>query len=162
MLSDHGRLDKFSHMILGTNSRLDTLKAAQLSICLDHLDEWNESRRKTAGLYDELLRPYGEIVRPQVPDGCEAVWHLYVIRYSRRDALKSFLNELGIKTGLHYPLPLHRQPAYEYLGLREGSFPAAEAACKEVLSLPMFPFMKSEEVEAVAKAIGLFFEKGGK
>ena len=64
MLSDHGRLDKFSHVILGTNSRLDTLKAAQLSICLDHLDEWNESRRKTAGLYNELLRPYGEIVRP--------------------------------------------------------------------------------------------------
>ena len=162
MLSDHGRLDKFSHMILGTNSRLDTLKAAQLSICLDHLDEWNESRRKTASLYNELLRPYGEIVRPQVPDGCEAVWHLYVIRYSRRDDLKSFLNDRGIKTGLHYPLPLHLQPAYEYLGLGEGSFPAAEAACKEVLSLPMFPFMRSEEVEAVAKAIGLFFEKGGK
>ncbi|HMK50679.1 MAG TPA: DegT/DnrJ/EryC1/StrS family aminotransferase, partial [Thermodesulfovibrionales bacterium] len=162
MLSDHGRLDKFSHVILGTNSRLDTLKAAQLSICLDHLDEWNDSRRKTASLYDELLRPYPEIVRPQVPDGCEAVWHLYVIRYSRRDDLKSFLNEHGIKTGLHYPLALHRQPAYGYLGLGDGSFPHAEAACREVLSLPMFPFMRTEEVEAVAKAIGLFFEKGGR
>jgi dTDP-4-amino-4,6-dideoxygalactose transaminase len=104
MLSDHGRLDKFSHMIVGTNSRLDTLKAAQLSICLDHLDEWNDSRRKTAALYNELLKPYEEIIRPQVPDECEAVWHLYVIRCSKRAELKAFLNTQGIKTGLHYPL----------------------------------------------------------
>jgi dTDP-4-amino-4,6-dideoxygalactose transaminase len=160
MLSDHGRLDKFSHMIVGTNSRLDTLKAAQLSICLDHLDEWNDSRRKTAALYNELLNPYEEIIRPQVPDECEAVWHLYVIRCSKRVELQAFLNSQGIKTGLHYPLPLHRQPAYEYLGLGEGSFPMAEGACREVLSLPMFPFMTTEEVEAVAKAIARFFETG--
>ena len=160
MLSDHGRLDKFSHMIVGTNSRLDTLKAAQLSICLDHLDEWNESRRKAAALYNELLKPYEEIIRPQVPDECEAVWHLYVIRCSKRAELQAFLNTQGIKTGLHYPLPLHRQPAYEYLGLGEGSFPGAEEACREVLSLPMFPFMTTEEVEAVAKAIARFFETG--
>jgi dTDP-4-amino-4,6-dideoxygalactose transaminase len=156
MLANHGRLEKYTHLMLGTNSRLDTLKAAQLSVCLEALDEWNWERREAASLYDELLQPYGEIIRPQVPADCEAVWHLYVIRYANRDDLARVLNEQGIKTGFHYPTPLHLQPAYSYLGLSEGSFPETEAACREVLSLPMFPKITPEEIRAVVKAIDRF------
>jgi len=158
MMANHGREDKYTHQLLGTNSRLDTLKAAQLGICLNYLDEWNQQRRHAADLYDELLKPYEEIMRPQVLPQCDAVWHVYVIRYKHRDSLADFLNQRGIKTGLHYPSPLHLQPAYQYLGLSRGSLPEAEAACREVLSLPMFPKITSEEVNAVATAIGQFFE----
>lgn len=158
MLANHGREDKYTHKIIGTNSRLDTLKAAQLGICLEYLDQWNQDRRNAADLYDELLKPYDEIIRPRVPVQCEAIWHVYVIRYKNRDKLAAFLQEQGIKTGLHYPLPLHLQPVYRYLSLSEGALPEAEAACREVLSLPMFPKIKPQEVEAVAGAIGRFFE----
>ena len=158
MMANHGREDKYTHQLLGTNSRLDTLKAAQLGICLNYLDGWNQQRRHAADLYDELLKPYEEIMRPQVLPQCDAVWHVYVIRYKHRDSLAAFLNQRGIKTGLHYPSPLHFQPAYQYLGLSQGSLPEAEAACREVLSLPMFPKITSEEVKAVATAIGQFFE----
>jgi dTDP-4-amino-4,6-dideoxygalactose transaminase len=158
MMANHGREDKYSHQLIGTNSRLDTLKAAQLMICLEYLDKWNQERRNAAEMYDELLKSYEEIIRPRVPAECEAVWHVYVIRYKNRDRLAAFLKEQGINTGLHYPLPLHRQPVYGYLALSEGALPEAEAACREVLSLPMFPKITPPEIEAVAKAIGRFFE----
>jgi dTDP-4-amino-4,6-dideoxygalactose transaminase len=158
MLANHGREEKYTHILQGTNSRLDTFKAAQLSICLKHLDQWNQERRNAAALYDELLQPYEEIIRPQVPPDCEAIWHVYVIRYADRNKLAAFLNERGIKTGLHYPMPLHLQPVYSDLGLTAGALPEAEAACREVLSLPMFPKITADEVKAVADAIGQFFE----
>jgi dTDP-4-amino-4,6-dideoxygalactose transaminase len=156
MLANHGREEKYTHILRGTNSRLDTFKAAQLSICLEHLDQWNRERRNAAELYDELLRPYEAVSRPQVPPECEAVWHLYVIRYADREKLAGFLSERGIKTGLHYPLPLHLQPVYNYLGLTQGTLPEAEAACREVLSLPMFPKITADEIKTVANAIGQF------
>ena len=156
MMANHGREDKYIHQIFGTNSRLDTLKAAQLTICLEYLDQWNQERRNAAEQYNLLLEPYPEIIRPQVPADCEAIWHVYVIRYKHRDKLAAFLNQRGIKTGLHYPLPLHLQPVYNYLGLSEGALPEAEAACREVLSLPIFPKITPQEIEAVAKAIGQF------
>ena len=158
MVANHGREEKYTHILQGTNSRLDTLKAAQLAICLEHLDHWNQERRNAAALYDELLQPYEEISRPRVPPECDAVWHVYAIRYANRDKLAAFLNERGIKTGLHYPLPLHLQPVYKNLGLSPGSLPEAEAACREVLSLPMFPKITTDEIKAVAKAVGQYFE----
>ena len=158
MLANHGREDKYTHQLIGTNSRLDTLKAAQLTICLEYLDQWNQERRNAAVMYDELLKPYEEIIRPRVPAECEAIWHVYVIRYKNRDRLAAFLNEQGIKTGFHYPLPLHLQPVYRYLALSEGALPEAEAACREVLSLPMFPKITPREIEAVVKAVGRFLE----
>lgn len=156
MLADHGREDKYTHQLIGTNSRLDTLKAAQLTICLEYLDQWNQERRNAADMYDELLKPFEEIIRPRVPPECKAIWHVYVIRYKNRDKLAAFLNAQGIKTGLHYPRPLHLQPVYDYLKLSEGALPEAEAACREVLSLPMFPKITPQEIEAVAEAIGRF------
>ena len=119
---------------------------------------WNRERRNAAALYHDLLKPYEEILRPRTPAECEAVWHVYVIRYKQRDKLADFLKQQGIKTGLHYPLPLHLQPVYNYLGLSAGSLPEAEAACREVLSLPMFPKITPQEIEAVAGAIGRYFE----
>jgi dTDP-4-amino-4,6-dideoxygalactose transaminase len=156
MLADHGRQKKYSHQLLGTNSRLDTIKAAQLSICLAALDEWNQQRRAAAELYTDLLHPYDEIVTPQVLSDCEPVWHLYVVRYKKRDELAIFLNDQGIKTGLHYPLALHLQPAYEDLKFKEGSFPQAERACQQVLSLPMFPKITEGEIKTVVAAIEKF------
>lgn len=156
MLANHGRRSKYTHEIVGTNSRLDTLKAAQLSICLENIDQWNQERRDAADLYNELLEPYEAISRPQVPADSGPVWHLYVIRHKNRDGLASFLKEKGINTGLHYPLPLHRQPVYRNLGFKEGSLPEAESACREVLSLPMFPKITPEEIKAVVSAIAQF------
>jgi len=156
MFANHGRHDKFTHRAIGTNSRLDTMKAAQLSICLKALDGWNQDRRRAADLYSQLLAPFTEISCPKVPDGCEPIWHLYVIRHQQRDDLRQYLQEQGIQTGLHYPKPLHLQPAYEYLGLGEGSFPETEAATREILSLPMFPFITEAEIETVVKAISAF------
>jgi len=159
MLANHGRFDKFTHQIAGTNSRLDTMKAAQLSICLKALDSWNKDRRRAADLYKKFLASYAEISCPQVPDNCEPIWHLYVIRYAQRDELRQYLQEEGIQTGLHYPKPLHLQPAYESLGLGRGSFPEAEKATGEILSLPMFPFITEAEIQAVVDAIGRFLER---
>jgi len=156
MLANHGRFDKFTHQTAGTNSRLDTMKAAQLSICLKALDSWNKDRRRAADLYKELLSPYAEISCPQVPDNCEPIWHLLVIRHAQRDELRQYLQEEGIQTGLHYPKPLHLQPAYDSLGLGRGSFPEAEKATDEILSLPMFPFITEAEIQAVVDAIGRF------
>jgi len=124
MLANHGRMEKYTHEMIGTNSRLDTLKAAQLSICLDYLDEWNSERRKAAALYHELLEPFEEIGRPGFLPESEPIWHVYVIRYGKRDELAAFLESEGIRTGLHYPLPLHFQPSRpESPGLR--AFPPA-------------------------------------
>ena len=157
MLANHGREEKYTHLLQGTNSRLDTIKAAQLCICLEHLDQWIQERRNAAELYNELLQPYEEIILPQVPPECDAIWHVYVIRSTDRDPLATFLNGQGIKTGFHYPLPLHLQPVYKRLGLSPGSLPEAEAACREVLSLPMFPKITADEIKAVADAIGQFY-----
>ena len=156
MLASHGRFDKFTHQIAGINSRLDTMKGAQLAICLKALDSWNADRRRAADLYSELLAPYTEISCPQVPADCEPIWHLYVIRYAQRDALRQYLTEQGIQTGLHYPKPLHLQPAYADLNLGKGSFPEAEKATSEILSLPMFPFITEAEIRTVVEAIAAF------
>ena len=161
MFANHGRFDKFTHQAIGTNSRLDTMKAAQLSICLKALDDWNQDRRRAADLYTKLLAPFAEISCPAIPEDCEPIWHLYVIRHKKRDDLRQYLQDQGISTGLHYPKPLHLQPAYDYLNLGEGSFPETEAATREILSLPMFPFITEAEIEATVKAIADFLGKKG-
>jgi dTDP-4-amino-4,6-dideoxygalactose transaminase len=156
VLANHGRRDKFHHEVIGTNSRLDTIKAAQLSVCLRRLDAWNADRRRAAALYAELLKDTAHISLTAVPAGCEPIWHVYVIRHKKRDALAAFLQKKDIGTGLHYPLGLHQQPVYAHLGLTPANLPEATAACAEVLSLPMFPFITKEEITAVAQAIQAF------
>ncbi|MFH1737760.1 MAG: DegT/DnrJ/EryC1/StrS family aminotransferase [bacterium] len=159
MYSNHGRLDKFTHEIEGANERLDALQAAILHVKLKKLDDWNRRRRDVADLYHEALEDIQEIVLPQAIPGSEPVWHLYVIRCPRRDDLGSFLKERGIQTGLHYPKPLHLQPAYARLGHAPGSFPVAERVTNQILSLPMDPHLTEDDVREVADAIKEFFAR---
>jgi dTDP-4-amino-4,6-dideoxygalactose transaminase len=152
MYRDHGRLEKFSHEMIGANERLDTLQAAILSVKLRRLDEWNALRRRVADWYAEELSDLEEVRLQQRVAGAEPVWHLFVIRAPARDRLASRLAEQGIGTGLHYPLALGRQPAFASLR-RSGGHPVAERVSREVLSLPMDPFLTREQVRCVADAL---------
>lgn len=151
MLTDHGRLDKYNSAFEGYNYRLDTLQAAILRPQLKKLDEWVARRRKLAKLYDELL--HGIVETPFELPGNKHAYYMYVIKTKKRDELMKKLKELGISTGVHYPIPLHMQPAYAHLNLKEGSFPVAEKCAKEILSLPLFPEMTDEEAEYVAECV---------
>ena len=157
LLRNHGSSrDKYCHEITAFNHRLDTLQAAILAIKLKYLDQWNESRREAAARYMQTLEGL-DLVLPMERPGSKHVYHLFVIRTPRRDALRDFLKPKGIDAGLHYPVPLHLQPAYSYLGHRAGDFPFAEQVAREVLSLPIFPGMTVAEVDCVAEAVREFF-----
>lgn len=147
MLRNYGQKVKYEHIYIAYNRRLDTLQAAVLNVKLPHLDEWNVSRRATAARYDAALA--GRYQVPAVPEYSEPVYHLYVIRSANRAELAAKLKAQGVDSGLHYPVAIHLQEAYAYLGHQRGAFPEAEKACDEVLSLPMFPYMTDAEVEAV-------------
>jgi len=153
MLRNHGRKSKYEHLIIGYNHRLDALQAAVLDVKLKHLDAWTESRRKNAKLYDELLE---NVITPVEAEGRKHVYHLYVIRNKKRDELKEKLKESGISTGVHYPIPLHLQPAYSSMGIGEGSFPLVEEYADEILSLPIYPEMTDEQVKHVAENVNKF------
>lgn len=135
-LGNYGSDYKYHHIYKGNNSRLDEMQAAFLSAKLPHLDRMNEARRYIAKRYsDGITNP--EIILPYVPEYANPVWHIYGIRCNRRDSLEKYLNEKGIGTNKHYPIPMHLQECYEDLGLKEGSFPIAEEISKTELSLPM-------------------------
>ncbi|HNS01432.1 MAG TPA: DegT/DnrJ/EryC1/StrS family aminotransferase [Anaerolineae bacterium] len=150
-LRDHGRVSKYVHDELGYGHRLDALQAAILSAKLPHLDAANAARRRLAARYDELLADT-DLVLPVASERVTPAWHLYVVRSPRRDEVLASLKAQGIEAGIHYPLPLHLQPAYRALGLGPGSFPVAEAASQQVLSLPLFPELSEEQQERVAGA----------
>jgi dTDP-4-amino-4,6-dideoxygalactose transaminase len=151
---DHGRTSKYEHGVLGWNYRMDEFQAAALNVKLPRLEGWNARRRALAARYRERLSGL-----PPTPPPLDAgsVWHLYVIRTPKRDALREHLERQGIETGVHYPLPLHLQPPFAPLGHRRGRFPEAEHAADEVLSLPMYPELGEEGVDRVADAIRAFF-----
>jgi len=156
MLRDHGQSRKYHHAVEGYNGRLDALQAGILHVKLRHLTRWNEGRRLSAEHYNELFGPMAGSVRvPHQPSWSKPVYHLYVIRTSYRDDLQRHLGEAGIGTGIHYPIPVHLQPAYTALGWRRGDFPVCEEAADQILSLPMFPGLRAEDrrrvVESVAK-----------
>ncbi len=151
-LRDHGRVSKYVHDEIGYGHRLDALQAAILAAKLPHLNAANAARRRLAERYCDLLAET-DLILPFVPDGVAPVWHLFVVRTPRRDDLLARLREQGIEAGIHYPLPLHLQPAYRSLGIGPGSFPVTEAAARQVLSLPLFPEMTDEQQERVAAAL---------
>ncbi|TDD82363.1 DegT/DnrJ/EryC1/StrS family aminotransferase [Actinomadura rubrisoli] len=152
LLRDHGSERKYHHEIVGFNSRLDTLQAVVLRAKLRRLAGWNDRRRTAAARYRELLDGIPGVVLPQEA-GTAHVWHLYVIRVPRRDEIAGKLGELGVRTGIHYPVPVHLQPAYRHLGHGPGDFPVAESAAAEILSLPMFPQITEEQQRTVADAL---------
>jgi dTDP-4-amino-4,6-dideoxygalactose transaminase len=160
MLRVHGSKPKYYHHMVGTNSRLDALQAAILRAKLPHLAEWIAARMRLADRYDELLGGFDGLVLPYRAPNRTHIFHQYTIRVlaGKRDALRTFLAKRGIGTEVYYPLPLHLQPCFRYLGYKEGDLPESERACREVLSLPMFPELTNEEQDYVVNAIKCFLD----
>ena len=153
MLRDHGQAQKYYHDMEGYNGRLDTIQAGILRVKLARLAAWNEQRRECARRYNELFAGSVEVGTPHEPEWSKAVYHLYVVRVADRAELQRQLNAVGIGTGIHYPVPLHLQKAYEDLGHTPGDFPVAERVSKEILSLPMFPGLTAEQQKRVAEYV---------
>ncbi len=155
MLSNHGRWQKYKHLVEGFNYRLDALQAAVLSVKLKYLNEWSEKRRRVAARYDELLADVEEVTRPHVADYAEPVYHLYVIQVppKRREAITEYLREHGVMAQLHYPIPLHLQPAYEHLGMKPGALPVTESLAARCISMPIFPELRPEQIETAAQTL---------
>jgi dTDP-4-amino-4,6-dideoxygalactose transaminase len=154
MLRNYGQEEKHRHVIRGYNRRLDNLQAALLRIKLKYLDTWNNARCHRADIYSRLL---SHAVLTPVPASYAApVWHLYVIQVSDRDGLRAHLDERGIATGIHYPIPIHLQTAYRDLGYRRGDFPVTERAANSILSLPMYAELPPTAIEEVASAVHAF------
>ena len=148
---DLGQRAKYEHAVIAGNERLDTLHAAVLRVKLRHLERWNARRREHAEAYTQVLR--GVVETPREADGAVSSWHLYVIRVANRDDVRETLAAEGISTGLHYPIPLHLQPALAELGYGTGSFPVAEEWARTMLSLPMFAELEPAEIEWVADLV---------
>jgi dTDP-4-amino-4,6-dideoxygalactose transaminase len=166
ILRVHGMRERYFHEEIGWNSRLDTIQAAVLLVKLRYVESWNQARQQRAKIYDELFTqqglaetgPYPEhgVVLPYVDPRATHVFHQYVIRVPRRDALRKFLTEHGIGSEVYYPVPLHLQKPFANLGYSEGAFPESERAAKEVLALPMFPELTQDEQQRVVTAIAEF------
>jgi dTDP-4-amino-4,6-dideoxygalactose transaminase len=169
-LRNHGSPRRYVHEEMGWNSRLDSIQAAILRVKLRYIAEWNEARRVRAAEYDRLLTGAGlvshevshheaaPVTLPWRDPKARHVFHQYVVRVQRRDDLRAFLGERGIGSEIYYPIPLHLQSCFAYLGYREGDFPEAERAAREVLALPMFPELRLEEQEYVVAAIAGFYQ----
>jgi len=157
MIRDHGAEKKYHHEMYGHNYRMEGIQGAVLGVKLRHLGVWTESRRRNAALYRKHLQGILGVVPPQEMAYAKHVYHLYVIRVTKRDELQRHLEEKGIATGLHYPIPLHLQKAFAHLGYKEGDFPVTEKAAGEILSLPMYPELTEEQIEYVSDAIRGFF-----
>ncbi len=157
----HGAKPKYYHHVIGYNSRLDTIQAAILSVKLNHLEEWTNKRRENAMFYSQALDDITDdkLELPQIAEGRKHIFNQYTIRVKegKRDKLKQFLEGQGISTTIYYPLPLHLQPCFSFLGYKKGDFPAAEKASAEVLSLPIYPELKKEEGGYVVEKICEFF-----
>ncbi|MGH7794007.1 MAG: DegT/DnrJ/EryC1/StrS family aminotransferase [Candidatus Binatia bacterium] len=151
-LRDHAQIEKYRHEELGYNYRMDEMQGAVLSVKLRHLDAWNIARIKKAKYYKARLGN-SSLTLPFESSERRHVWHQFVIRSPHRDRLRDELSKAGIGTGLHYPIPLHLQPAYSYLGHRPGDFPVAEQLAKECLSLPMFPELEENEIDRVCDVL---------
>src|SRR5208283_3915719 len=171
-LRNHGSRQRYYHEEIGWNSRLDALQAAVLRVKLRHIDAWNQQRRMLACRYHGLLMNEGLVqtgaqsVNAQAPIAMLAtvpeayhIYHQYVVRVLRRDELRSFLTEQGIGTEIYYPVPLHLQECFAYLGYKPGDLPESERAAKEVLALPMFPELREDEQQRVVAAIAEFYSR---
>ena len=159
-LRNYGERRKYEHVLKGVNSRLDALQAAFLSVKLRHLRDWNAARVRHAESYKAQLAGVGDLGFQRIAHDSTHVYHLFAVRTGQRDALREFLADRGIHTGIHYPVPIHLQDAYRELGLGAGAFPNAEALARESLSLPMYPELTPEQVSTVAGAIKDFFDSG--
>lgn len=160
-IRDGGRISWYEHDILGYSSRLNTVNAAIGRVQLKHLKEWNEKRRHVAEKYRSGLKEVAAVrLPPEEAAGIEPVYHQFVLRSAKRDALAAYLKNKGVETGIHYPVPIHLQPLYVRLfGYREGAYPRSERLAKECLSLPMHSFLTDEDVEYVCEVMSHFEER---
>jgi dTDP-4-amino-4,6-dideoxygalactose transaminase len=153
-IANHGGgTNKYDNVIVGTNSRLDTLQAAVLRAKLPHLQQWTDERRERAELYSKLLAGVPGLVTPKEGDGARSAWHLYTIRTPKRDGLVQELTKNGISSAVHYPRPIHLQPAMAAAGGKVGDLPVSEALSKEVVCLPLYPELPLEDVERIAGVV---------
>lgn len=153
----HGGLQMYHHDEVGYNSRLDSLQAAVLHAKLRHLSHWSAGRRANAAYYSTNLADVPEVHCPVIDPANESIVNQYTLRVERRDELQAHLKARGIGSAVYYPLPLHRQPCFEYLGYREGAFPESERAAREVLSLPVYPELTSAQLDEVISAVRAFY-----
>ena len=160
MFANHGRIDKYDHELEGVNSRLDALQAAILGVKLKYLPGWTEARRQNAYIYNRHLADTG-VTNPSEIEDIQAVYHLYVIRIpgNGRSDLQTFLQSKGISTGIHYPIALPNLRAYRYLEHTEKDFPEASRASREIVSLPMYPELRGEQIEYISEAVQEYFVK---
>ena len=154
----HGTSARYHHDYIGYNSRLDTLQAAVLQVKLAHIENTIERRAAHAAHYRELLKDIAEIKLPAIKDGNREVNYVFCIQAENRDRLEAYLKGQGIGTSVYYPIPLHLQKCFEYLGYKKGDFPVAEKLCETVLALPMFPELTEDEVNYVCESIGTFYK----
>lgn len=152
LFRDHGRTDKYVHTYIGMNERIDALQASILSVKMNHIDKWTEQRREKAKVYNNLFKG-SSIITPFEAPYAKHVYHLYVVRIKNRDAVLEKLKKAEIGAGVHYPIPLHLQPAFKGLGYKEGDFPVTEKIAKEILSIPLYPEITGEQMEFVAKTL---------
>jgi dTDP-4-amino-4,6-dideoxygalactose transaminase len=160
MLRDHGSEQKYRHELIGYNFRLEGIQGAVLGVKLKYLDGWNAARRAHAARYRERLAPLedaGALTLPRESADAEHVYHLFVVQTDARDALQRYLSSAGVQTGIHYPVPVHLQPAYAPLKHKEGDFPNAESQARRVLSLPMFAELTEYQIKYVADAVSDFY-----
>ena len=155
----HGGLKTYYHDEVGYNSRLDALQAAVLRAKLPHLAAWSEKRRRNAAFYDQALAGIPGVKTPYVDPSNVSIFNQYTLRVERRDELQKHLNEKKIGNAIYYPLPLHLQPCFEYLGYREGQCPEAERAAREVISIPVYPELTQSQLDEVADAIRGFYTR---
>jgi dTDP-4-amino-4,6-dideoxygalactose transaminase len=149
MLRDHGQAKKYHHALIGWNARMDGIQGAALGVKLKHLDRANQARRANARFYDQHLAEFEEVILPTEAAYARHVYHLYVVRVQDRDRVLQAMANRGIACGIHYPIPVHLQEAYRFLGHRKGSFPVAERCAGEFLSLPMYPELTTTQMRAV-------------
>ena len=168
MIRDHGAIQKYEHQVFGHNYRMEGIQGAVLDVKLKYLDKWTEGRRRVAAKYTEILSDLDDIILPKEMPYAKHVYHLFVIQVKsqkskikseKRDELQKYLNEKGISTGLHYPIPLHLQKCFDYLGYKKGDFPVTERLAETGLSLPMFPELSDNHIEYVTNNIRDFFKK---
>ncbi|MEW6661105.1 MAG: DegT/DnrJ/EryC1/StrS family aminotransferase [Bacillota bacterium] len=159
LLVNHGSPSKYRHEILGYNYRLTEVAAAIGLVQLQKLPLWTKQRQDNARYLTQGLQQLSNLVLPQEPPDCECVYHQYTVRTKRRDALVHHLRERGVGTAVHYPIPVHQQPLYQKLGFGDSRLPVAEAMAEQVLSLPVHPALKNEELQHIVEALRIFFEK---
>jgi dTDP-4-amino-4,6-dideoxygalactose transaminase len=161
-LRNYGERAKYQHVEKGLNARLDTMQAAVLLVKLRHLPRWNEARARHAETYRRLLADVGDLVFQEYPPFSSHVYHLLVVETAERDALRAHLAAAGIQTGVHYPVPIHLQPAYADLGHKQGDFPRAERLAGRMLSLPMYPELRPAQIAMVADEVRRYFASRGR